>query len=161
MRPFLEEAEHELARLFRWAWNWNHEEKISEAAQFRVQFLPESPVLSPIEAEGLRKSKLARYQSEISLGLRTLDEVLAEDRAVTVEEAQAIVAARDTGNGGSLNGAQVTALQAVVESAAAGRLSVESAVALITAGFPITEETARRIVGAGQTGAPVAGANNG
>ena len=148
MRPFLEEAEHELARLFRWAWNWNHDAKISEAAQFRVEFLPEAPVLSPIEAEELRSKKIARYQAEISLGLRTLDEVMAEDRAVTVDEARAIVAARDTGNGGSLNGAQVTSLQGIVIASSSGQISVESAVALITASFPITEETARRIVGA-------------
>lgn len=147
MRPFLEEAEYALADLYRWAWNWNHSEQIGTTATFRVEFLPESPVLSPIEEEELRKTRLQRYSGEVQLGTRTLAEVLAEDRGITLAAAQAELAQRDTDGGGAMNGAQVTALQGIAESAAAGRLSVESAVALITAGFPITEDQARRIVG--------------
>jgi len=161
LKPFLVEAEHALAEMYRWAWNWNHAEKISESAQFTVELRTDASLLSPVEQEEVRKARLGRYRAEIELGTKTLVQVLAEERGVTEAAAREEIASRETGNGGSLNGAQITALQGVVEAAAAGRISPESAVALITAGFPITEEVARRIVGAGPTGAPVAGATNG
>lgn len=88
--PFVEEAEYELADALRWAWNWNHSEKISETARFEVAIQDDPVRLTPLEQEELRMRRLERLQREINLGLRTRAEVIAEERGIGVAAAEAL-----------------------------------------------------------------------
>lgn len=63
------------------------------------------------------------------------------------EEGEAVVAGADDVQKAALNGAQVTALQGMVESVAQGQIPRDSAVAMIAAAFPLTREQAEEIVG--------------
>lgn len=90
IRPFLTEAEYGIAELYRWAWNWNQPEKISESAVFRVELIEETVVMSPMEQVEVRKAQLDVIQRERELGLRTAVEQISADRGVTPEAAEEI-----------------------------------------------------------------------
>lgn len=85
--PFLRDAEWHLADLYRWAWNWNQPQRISETATFAVELIEETMVLSPMERIEVREKQLAVFTQERALGLATPVEQIAEYRGVSVEEA--------------------------------------------------------------------------
>lgn len=78
--PFLEEGEHALAGLYREMWNVNHDDEIDPTADFQVEVLEETVVMSPQEKADLRAKQLANFATERTLGLRSRLEQIAEDR---------------------------------------------------------------------------------
>lgn len=81
--PFLEEAEYSIAELYRWMWNFNHQdEAIDEAATFDVEIHDEPIVESPREQADARNAQLDVLEKERRLGLRSRLEQLAIDRGL-------------------------------------------------------------------------------
>ena len=93
--PQILRAEREVAEMLRWAWNWNHVEKISERAVYEVEIFEEKQVESPKERAETRKLQLEVYKVERELGLRTAAEQIAEDLGLSAEEAALRVQTKD------------------------------------------------------------------
>jgi hypothetical protein len=90
VKPFLEAAEWDFAELYRFMWNWNQPEQISEKAEFDAELIEETVVLSPLEQADLRNRQLMNYQKERELGLATKLEQVAKDRSIPLEVAASI-----------------------------------------------------------------------
>lgn len=89
MHPMLIEAEYALAELYRWAWNLsNPREQIDSAAVFEVELREETVILSPLEEQQARKTRLEVMRIERELGLKTVLEQVMEDRGISEEEAR-------------------------------------------------------------------------
>jgi hypothetical protein len=87
IRPFQVEAEFAIADLYRAMWNWNHEDKIAEDAEFACELIEETVVLSPMEIEDVEAKRLGNIAKQRELGLKTETEQIAESRGISLDEA--------------------------------------------------------------------------
>lgn len=78
LKPYIEEAEYEIADMLRYMWNFSNVSKISEEADFEITFNDDQLKLSPIEEEELKIKRLERMKKELDMGLVTLNDMRDE-----------------------------------------------------------------------------------
>jgi hypothetical protein len=128
---------------------------------FEISSIPED---SDVEVDYVKpevvqseEEKLASIKQRLELGLIDDTDAIAQDRGISREAAEAIEERMKedmredlmSGSGSSttiLNGAQVTALELLVEKVSQGLIPADSARETIVVGFGLTTEQAEKIV---------------